>query len=103
MALLRWLKSKPKEAAPAEPVETEAIRLDELPSRAPGKVKIRLATILRVCRLIFEYRLHNRYLMRSSSFLLPRFSPSLQPARSSSVLQPFERGYRRQRVVHLMR
>jgi hypothetical protein len=46
MALLRWLKSKPKQAAPSEPVETEAIRLQELPARAPGKIKIRLATIL---------------------------------------------------------
>ena len=46
MAPLRWLKSNPKEAPPSEPVETEAIRLEELPSRAPGKIKIRLATIL---------------------------------------------------------
>jgi hypothetical protein len=44
MALLRWLKPKPKEAASSEPIE--AIHLENLPARAPGKIKIRLSTIL---------------------------------------------------------
>jgi hypothetical protein len=46
MSLLRWLRSKPKEAASSQTIDAEAVRSDESHSPAPDKVKIGLQSIL---------------------------------------------------------